>query len=111
MKTMPLLTLVATILIAACMTSSAIEELPDAIPGNVLDGFCSWLGTQHGLDSGPEIIARGETRPIIDVFLLHLLATGDILTPEDAKRDDQHSAELRDSFQPIPVFIPKNSSL
>ncbi|MCP4662285.1 MAG: hypothetical protein GY856_43340 [bacterium] len=105
------ITLFVAILLAACATNSALEEAPNVIPRDVLDSFCSWLITQHGLDSGPEIMVWRETRPAIDVFLLHLLVAGDVLTPEDANRDDQYSKELRDSFQPIAVVVPKHSSL
>ncbi len=104
------MTLAVATLLVACATSPLPKEAPNVIPRDVLNDFCSWLIAQYDLESEPEIIAWRETRSLIDVFLLHLLVADEVLTPEDADRDDQHSKELRNSFKPIPVIVPRHSS-
>ncbi len=103
------LTAAAAFLIICCSTTHVITEKPTELSNDVLEGVCAWL-LEEGLESDQRIAIPRRTVGIIEIFALHVLSAGEVLTAEDAFVDHDLSAKLRETLDPIPVVPSKSRS-
>ncbi len=100
------LVIFAAFMLSGCATYGTSEK-PLELPGAVLEDVCAWLITEEGFESGQIVTIPRRTVGIIEIFALHVLSAGDVLTAEDAFADHDLSAKLRETLAPVPVVPSK----